>query len=336
MILDYITLTVTRSRKGINWVLSNIGLLPSTYYRWRMKETKGDLSDRYEKIPNLEAALPSEIDAVIRYALENPKDGYRRLTYMMIDENIAFLSPSSVYRILSDRDLLYRFKRSRKSSGQYNYKPNKPHDQWHTDIMYLWVNKRWYFFVGVLDSYSRYIVHWELLETMSASDVRAVTESALKKYPGVKPRIVTDNGVQFKSKEFRQLLKEFSLMDIKIRIHHPESNGRIERFHRSLREEALSDQQLKDKYQAIDIIKTWVDYYNHQRLHSALNYLSPVDYLNGNKDEKVSERRTKLKNALKKRRQENLRLLSQNDVKEQEMGALPPDPRDLSLLAVPA
>ena len=326
MILDYIRLTVTRSHKSINWVLDKTGLIPSTYYRWRHKEAEGDLSDRYKPIPNLDAALPEEIEAVIGYALENPKDGYRRLTYMMIDENIACLSPSSVYRILSDRDLLYRFKRSSKSTGKYDYKPDKPHDQWHTDIMYLWVKHRWYFFVGVLDAYSRYIVHWELLETMSASDVRAVVESALKKYPVAKPRIVTDNGSQFKSKEFRQLIKEFSLKDIKIRIHHPESNGSIERFHRSLREEGLSDQQLQDKYQAFDIIKTWVDYYNHQRLHSALNYLSPSDYLRDRKEQRLQERRTKLKHALKKRRQENLRLLSQKDVKEQPNGGSAPKP----------
>jgi putative transposase len=114
--------------------------------------------------------------------------------------------------------------------------------------MYLWVSHRWYFFVGVLDAYSRYIVHWDLLETASSADIRAVTETALKKYPGEKSRIVTDNGIQFKSKDFRQLIKDFSLIDIKIRVRHPESNGKIERFHRSLREEGLSEKRLENKY----------------------------------------------------------------------------------------
>jgi len=336
MILDFITYTVQRSQVNINWILKYLGLPFSTYYRWRSMEAKGELEDRYIKLPNLDATLPWEVESVISYALKNPKEGYRRLTYMMIDEDVVYLSPSTVYRILSDRDLLYRYKRSTKSPGHYNFIPTSPHQQWHTDIMYLWLNNRWYFFIAVLDAYSRYIVHWDLLENASAWDVRAVVQSALKKFPDKKPRIVTDNGPQFKSKEFRELLKEFSLKDIKIRIKHPESNGTIERFHRSLREEGLCDQQLQDKYKAIDIISKWVYYYNHQRLHAALKYLRPVDYLNGNEEELLKSRREKLKIAAQRRYEENKRLLSQNDVKEQDVGALPPHPQDLSLSAIPA
>ena len=155
---------------------------------------------------------------MLGYALEHPKDGYRRLAWMMVDEDVAYLSPSSVYRILNDADLLYRYKRSGKSSGRYDFKPTAPHQQWHTDILYLWVKNRWYFFVGVLDAYSRYIIHWELLESMTGADVRAVLQTALKKYPGHHPRLVTDNGVQFKGDDFRALIKEFALKDIKIRV----------------------------------------------------------------------------------------------------------------------
>ena len=280
-------------------------------------ETAGNLEDQYRPVPNLDAILTWEIEATIKFALENPKEGYRRLSYMMIDEDIAYLTPSSVYRILSDRDLLCRYKKYEKCTGRYDFKPTRPHQQWHIDIMYLWVSHRWYFFVGVLDAYSRYIVHWDLLETASSAEIRAVTESALKKYPGEKPRIVTDNGIQFKSKDFRQLIKDFSLLDIKIRIRHPESNGKIGRFHRSLREEGLSEKQLENKYKALEIINNWVSYYNHQRLHAALKYLRPIDYLNGQESEKLAARRKKLTTALKMRRQENRKLHNQI-VKEQK------------------
>lgn len=227
-------LTLLRSDQKVKWVLSHLGLAENTYYRWRRMEASGNLEDAYCKVPNLDTTLNWEKEATIKYALENPKEGYRRLSYMMIDDDVVCLTPSTVYRILSERDLLHRYKRSEKSPGRYDFKPEKPHQQWHIDIMYLWVSHRWYFFVGVLDAYSRYIVHWDLLETASSADIRAVIESALRKYPGVTPRIVTDNGPQFKSKDFRVLLKEFSLLDIKCRIRHPESNGKIERFHRSL------------------------------------------------------------------------------------------------------
>ena len=336
MVLDFINRTLIRSQVSLNWVLEYLGLPKSTYYRWRHLEARGNLEDAQIKPTNPDAILPWEIEATIHYALDNPKEGYKRLAYMMIDDDVAYISPSSVYRILSERDLLSRFKRSAKSPGKYNFIPKAPHQQWHTDIMYLWVNGRWYFFIGFIDAFSRYIVHWELLESASSKDVQAALQSALKKYPGKKPRIVTDNGVQFKSKDFRALLKEFSLKDIKTRIRHPESNGVIERFHRSLREEGLSEKQLNDKYKAIEAIESWVNYYNNHRLHASLKYLRPVDYLLGRNDELLEKRRQKLKQASKKRREENLRLRVQNDVKEHKVGALPPHPQDLSQMAVPA
>ena len=336
MILDFINRTIIRSEVRLDWVLGNFGLPKNTYYRWRRLEARGDLEDAHIKPNNPDAILPWEVEATIEYALKNPKEGYKRLAYMMIDDDVAHISPSSVYRILSARDLLSRFKRSAKSPGKYNFIPEAPHQQWHTDIMYLWVNGRWYFFIGFIDAYSRYIVHWELLETASSNDVKAALQAALKKYPGKKPRIVTDNGTQFRSKDFRALLKEFSLKDIKTRIRHPESNGVIERFHRSLREEGLSEKQLSDKYKAFEAIENWVYYYNNHRLHASLKYLRPVDYLFEQSAELLQKRREKLKKASKKRREENLRLLVQNDVKEQKVGALPPHPQDLSHRAVPA
>jgi len=308
----------------------------STYYRWRSQQARGNLADHYRGPVNIDAALESEVQAVVDYALKNTKEGYRRLSYMMIDDDVAYLSPSSVYRILSDKNLLNRWKISGKSKGHYNFKPTAPHQQWHTDIMYLWVSNRWYFFIGILDAYSRYIVHWALLESASAADVRAVIQSALKKHPQHKPRLVTDHGVQFTSKEFRALIKEFSLKDIKIHIKHPESNGTIERFHRSLRQEGLSDQELSDKYTAEDIISAWVEYYNHKRLHASLKYLPPHDYFTGIQEKRLEERRKKMKKALKLRRAENRKRYREQVVKEQKAGALPPHPQDLPLSAVPA
>jgi len=303
----------------------------NTYYRWRQRAASGDLDDRPTFQLNLDATLPEEIQAVIGYALQHPKDGYRRLAWMMVDDDIAYLSPSSVYRILNDADLLYRYKRSAKSSGRYDFTPTAPHQQWHTDILYLWVKNRWYFFVGVLDAYSRYIVHWELLETMSSADVRAVLQSALRKHPGQHPRLVTDNGVQFKGNDFKSLIKEFALKDIKIRIKHPESNGVIERFHRSLREEAIGEDMPQYKYEALDTIASWVEHYNTERLHAGLKYLRPIDYLAGRVEDLLAERKNKLKKAAEHRRQENLKRIGEHHDKEQLRRLCYPQQTDLSL-----
>lgn len=320
--------TQKRSEKPLEWVLGHLGLATSTYYRWREKESCGKLEDNYVAPFNFDAPLGKEIQAVVKYALEHPKEGYRRLSYMMTDAGVACFSPSSIYRMLSERDLLCRWKAPQKGKGTYDFKPVAPHDQWHTDLMYLWVAGRWYFFIGILDAFSRKIVHWELLEKASAADVRAAVQSALKKHPGVTPRIVTDNGIQFTSKEFRKLVKEFSLTDIKIRIKHPQSNGKIERFHRSLREEGLGEKELKDKYNALEIIDRWVNYYNNERLHAGINYLRPCDYYDGCHEERLKERKEKIKTAVKARKAENRKRFEKDNVKEQKnMGLCPHTPR---------
>lgn len=310
--------TQKRSEQPLDWVLGHLGLATSTYYRWREKESLGQLEDNYTTPFNYDAPLDKEIEAVISYALDNPKEGYRRLSYMMTDADVAYLSESAVYRILADRELLCRWKKQAKSKGVYDFKPTAPHQQWHTDLMYLWVAGRWYFFIGVLDAFSRMIVHWALLETASAADVRACVQSALKKHPTARPRIVTDNGVQFTSREFKKLVKEFSMKEIKIRIKHPQSNGKIERFHRSLREEALGEKELKNKYTAIDIIDSWVGYYNYERLHAGINYLRPIDYYNGSHAKRLKERKEKLDMATKIRQAENRRRFERENVKEQK------------------
>ncbi|MCL0064130.1 DDE-type integrase/transposase/recombinase [Dehalococcoidia bacterium] len=127
--------------------------------------------------------------------------------------------------------------------------------------MYLWVKGRWYFLVTVLDSYSRYIVHWELALSMQAQEIAEIVAIALEKVPGKRPRIVRDNGSQFVTKEWREVMRHFELEEIPIRVGHPESNGRIERYHRSVREEAFGDTEVDNFYRARDLLGEWVGYY---------------------------------------------------------------------------
>ena len=177
--------------------------------------------------------------------------------------------------------------------------PKAPNERWHTDLMYLRVGDTWYFLVTVLDAYSRYVVHWDLLTTMTAAAVRVVIHDALKK-TGASPQVVTDNGSQFKAKDFKELVRDFELEDIKIRTYHPESNGRIERFHRSTRE-ALDDQELKNLGRARQIIGRWVEFYNTRRLHAGLKYLAPAEYWQGDPQARFEERSKKLDEARERR-----------------------------------
>lgn len=286
----------TRARTGwtVRRILHHLGLSKARYREWTKRAAAACLADRPTRAPSRDGILDAERQAVIAYALAHPKDGYRRLTWQMIDADVAYLSESSVYRILHEADLLSQWKRHRRA-GTAPAKPTRPHERWHTDLMYLRIADSWYFLVTVLDAYSRYVVHWELLTTMTAADVRLVIQEALER-TGAQPAVVTDNGSQFTAAEFKDLVRRFSLEHIRIRTYHPESNGLVERFHRSTRE-ALEEQTLANLTQARAIIADWVQHYNEERLHAGIGYLPPAEYYAGNPAARIAERQAKLMNA---------------------------------------
>lgn len=294
----------TRERTGwtVRRILHHLGLSRARYRDWVKRSRTDALADRRPVAHLRDGILAEEKAAVIEYALAHPKEGYRRLAWQMIDADVAYLSETSVYRVLNDRDLLYRWKRST-SSGTCPAKPVRPHERWHTDLMYLRIADSWYFLVTVLDAYSRYVVHWDLLATMSASDVRLVIQEALER-TGATPSVVTDNGSQFTAAEFKDLVRRFALEHIRIRTYHPESNGLLERFHRSTRDE-LSDVTLENLSQARVIIARWVEHYNEERLHAGLGYLPPAEFYRGNPQARIEERQNKLEKARQERRRIN-------------------------------
>ena len=292
---------VEQARERSGWAIEEslrvLEIAPSTYYAWSQKRD----GPHWQAIFASRKPLIEEIAAVKSYALAHPTDGYRRITWMMIDEDIAALSESSVYRILRAAGLNGRWARSIADGGARPMPPSKPDQQWHSDIMYLWVNGRWYFFVAVLDAYSRYIIHWELLLSMTGADISGVLQRALESTSGAKPRIVHDRGAQFTGRDFRAVIKAFALEDIKIRLHHPQSNGVYERFNGSTRQEGLRDVELRDLYHARQVLGRWVGMYNTRRLHSALGFLPPIEYYRGDPSARQRERQCKLKRALERR-----------------------------------
>jgi len=300
----------TRRRSGwpVKRTLRALDIAPSTFFAW---SGAASLAPSYRPPRNLFEPLPAEKARLCEYALAHPADGYRRLTWMMLDEGIVALSEASVYRILREAGLNRRWRRSVYANLTKPQPPQAPDEQWHTDIMYLWVLGRWYFFVAVLDAYSRYIVHWELLLSMLAHDVVNVARRALEQTPGAHPRIVHDRGRQFTGREFHALIRQFALHDITIRVQHPQSNGIYERFNGSTRREGIGDVELLNAHHARAILARWVTRYNEQRLHSSLGYLPPAEYYRGDPQRRQRERKAKLDEALQARIAANRERLTQ-------------------------
>ena len=248
---------------------------------------------------------PEEKKSIVDYArthLESNQyylhDGYRRIAYMGIDDNKFACSPTTVFRVLSKAGLLGKWHRRRTNSKGSGYnQPNGPHKELHTDIKYINFKGTFLFLISFMDGYSRYIVHHEVRQSMNEKDVEIVLQRALEKYPDKKPRIISDNGSQYISKDFQLFLKETGLQHIRTSVSYPQSNGKIERFHRSLEEECVRATSMINIKDAQDQIAEYIDHFNNKRLHSSLYYLRPVDFLNGNVDEFLQARQEKLDKA---------------------------------------
>ena len=221
---------------------------------------------------------------------------------MMIDDNIVAVSPATTYRILKAAGLLNRWSKVKRSTkGRGFDQPIVPHQHWHTDIKYVNFHGTFLFFISVIDGFSRYMVHHELRQTMQEFDVQITLQRALEKYPGYKPRIISDNGSQYISKEFAQYLRLVGLQHIRTSVAYPQSNGKIERYHRTLHQECLQRNSFINLEDAREKIALFVDYYNTKRLHSSLYYLTPEDFLFNRVNEKLKFRKRKLKLARENR-----------------------------------
>lgn len=308
-VIKYSQDIVLRSQLNTSSLIGLLGIQRNKYYKW--KNRLGIENNHNGKIPKAHWLTPEEKQAVIDFATRfinshqyYLNDGYRRIAYMGIDANLFACSPITVYRILSKAGLLGKWKNRKKGTKGTGYKqPLSPHQEWHTDIKYVNYKGTFLFFIGIMDGYSRYMVHHELRLNMTEFDIEVVLQRALEQYPNAKPKIITDNGSQYLSKDFQVYLKEVGLQHIKTSPAYPQSNGKIERFHRTLEDECIRTTSMINIEDARTQIKEYVEHYNNTRLHSSLFYLRPVDFLNGNVDELLKVRQDKLDNATEKRHQ---------------------------------
>jgi putative transposase len=221
---------------------------------------------------------------------------------MMIDADVAACSPSSVYRVLKEAGRLDVHTPKPSSKGTGFVQPLRPHEHWHVDVSYINIAGTFYYLCSLLDGCSRYTVHWEIRETMTEADVEQIIQRARERFPGVTPRIISDNGPQFIARDFKEFIRECGMTHARTSPYYPQSNGKIERWHRILKEECIRPGTPLTLEDARRIVGKFVEYYNTVRLHSALGYITPKDKLEGREKEIFAARDRKLEQARQRRK----------------------------------
>jgi len=278
------------------------GVAERTWRAWKLR--RGVENKHSKNVPNVHQLTPEETQAIIEYCSENTLKGYRPLCYEMIDRNIACVSAGSVYNVLKAAKLTHKWAEPAELKKKGFEQPTAVHEQWHIDFSYIRVCGIFYYFVGILDGYSRKILNWRLCETMEGINAEVLVAETKELYPEAKePRVISDNGGQFTSKDFKELLLLLELEHTCTSANHPQSNGKLERFNRTLKTEHVRRTAYVDYKDAKLRMGLWIAYYNSERLHSALNYLTPYDVFNGIGDKRLAERKEKLY-AAKSKRQE--------------------------------
>jgi transposase InsO family protein len=145
-----------------------------------------------------------------------------------------------------------------------------------------------------LDGFSRYIVHWEIRESMTEADVEIILQRAREKFPDAKPRVISDNGPQFISKDFKEFIRISGMTHVKTSPYYPQSNGKLERYHRTVKGTCIRVKTPLSLEDARDLVTDFVDHYNNKRLHSGIGYVTPKDKLQGRAEMILAERDAKL------------------------------------------
>ena len=293
--------------------LAMLGVLPSTFYAWYDRYLTGGpeaLEDRPSRPSKVWNRIPDEIRGAIKdMALGETELSPRELAVKFTEEKRYFVSESSVYRVLKSYDLITSPAFIVvKAADEFKDKTTAPNQLWQTDFTYLKViGWGWFYLSTVLDDYSRYIIAWRLCTTMKAGDVTDTLEDALlasgcdQARVVHKPRLLSDNGSSYISGDLAAFLDDKGMEHLRGAPHHPQTQGKIERWHQTLKNRIL----LENYYLPGDLqaaIERFVEHYNHRRYHESLNNLTPADVYFGRGHTIILERERIKRQTIQRRR----------------------------------
>ena len=308
---------VEESALSTRRTLETFGIARSTFYNWYQRYCEygyDGLADRkpaprkfWNKIPQLVK------EQVVEIALERPEQSSRELAWHITDTYRYYISESSVYRILKSHDLITSPAYILISASDHFQNPTKEvHELWQTDFSYFKiVGWGWYYLSTVMDDYSRYILAWKLTSGMGASDVTETLDMARSK-AGIdkvrvrhRPRLLSDNGPCYISKELKEYLNDRQMTHTRGKRYHPQTQGKIERYHRSIKN-VINLQNYYLPGELEQEIERFVEYYNNQRYHESLDNLTPATVYHGLSRQSLTLRDIAKRKTLKARKAFNL------------------------------
>jgi transposase InsO family protein len=304
---------VEQSSLPVRRTLTQLGIPKSTFYLWYDRYLAGGIDALEDRKPSSRRTwnkIPETIeDDIIDLARKEPDLSPRELAVMFTDQKRYFVSEASVYRLLKAHDLITSPAFILlKAADQFANPTTAPNQLWQTDFTYLKViGWGWFYLSTVLDDFSRYILAWKLCTTMTATDVSDTLQIALKA-SGLtranvrhRPRLLSDNGPSYVSADLGKWLDQNGLAHSRGRPYHPMTQGKIERWHRSMKNQIL----LENYYLPSELearIADFVTYYNTRRYHESLDNVTPESVYFGRAQTILNRRQTIKRETLEHRR----------------------------------
>lgn len=277
--MDFVRELTERTGVSTQLVVGWLGIARGKYYDWQHRY--GKANEHNALVPRDHWITEDERQRIIDFHKRFPLEGYRRLTFMMLDRDEVAVSPTTTWRVLTRAGLLTRWNKGQSKKGTGFEQPLHPHQHWHIDVAYLNISGTFFYLCSVLDGASRAIVHWELRERMTEADVECILQVAREAHPHATPRIISDNGPQFIAKDFKEFIRVAGMTHVRTSPYYPQSNGKIERWHKTIKTEAIRPASPSTADEARRLVARHVEHYNNVRLHSAIGYIAPHDMLAG-------------------------------------------------------
>jgi transposase InsO family protein len=287
-------LAVQESGFKITDALKRLDIPRSTYYRWRSKlRREGQIGLRDKKpIPKKQwnSITPDEEKVILEIAEKKPELSSREISFSITDKKDFTVSESTVYRILKREGLIRESNiESFPAAKEYHTRPQYVNEQWQTDATYLHVEGwGWFYLISILDDYSRKIISWKIQSSMTAEDFIEVVDDACDK-AGLDrenmPNLVSDRGPALISDDLKVYLGQQDIHHILASPYHPQTNGKIERYHKSLKSKVKlyiygCPNELKAE------VGKFISYYNKKRYHESLGNVTPDDVFYGRREKK--------------------------------------------------